>query len=111
MRPPRFRLRTLLIAVAVMGVALGAWGRIEGRRARMLGLAEEHRSRIVGLSIDRDYARLGVSLCDITTGYPLRPVTPGERRRDRWHFRLYLKYQDAAARPWLPVAPDPPPPE
>jgi hypothetical protein len=28
-----------------------------------------------------------------------------------WHVSLGLKYQAAARRPWLPVAPDPPKPE
>ena len=145
MRPPRFRVRTLLVAVAVVGVVLG-FG-IEA--ARLLRLARAYRQRAAR------HARLRVECSELTldqvlfspkrrprprTGRPGvdaawggikitvqshepdwlgaygRPeVTYDERgwaREALRHACLEEKYLRAAARPWLPIPPDrPPPPE
>jgi hypothetical protein len=102
MRSPRFRLRTLMAAVAVAGVGLGLWTGLHRRARRFQGLAEYHRMR----------STAGVS--------PLNPRGPTvvnflweetPRARASWHSAMADKYTYAARSPWLPVAPDPPPPE
>jgi hypothetical protein len=69
LRPPRFRLRTLLVVVVVMAAALGAW-RLLGRVRYCLGHARSHRAlslqnqafardmEIVAEFFRRDLARL-----------------------------------------------------
>jgi hypothetical protein len=93
MKRPRIRLRTLMIAVAVAALPLGLWAGIERRRAAFDRTAAYHVTQVVGLTVGG------------------RPLTPSERRRDEWHYALFLKYREAAFRPWIPVGPDPPEPE
>jgi len=85
----RFRIRTLMIAVAVAGAALGAWIWIERRRTEFIERAAAHqRWVIVG--------------CRVVPRWALR--------KSDYHEALAGKYRAAARRPWLPVPPDPPPP-
>jgi hypothetical protein len=93
-RPPRFRLRTLLVAVAAVGFSL--W--LMARRERFRGLAAHHRSR----------ASRGATPHVFIAG---RPVCSLPTPRGLWHAEVADKFERAAAHPWLPVAPDPPPPE
>ena len=89
MRPPRFRLRTLMVAVVFAAVALGGFEMLR-RRERFLALAAYHASRAVSLT--RYYSFF----------FP---------RKLPWHLDMQRKYERAATRPWLPIAPDPPPPD
>jgi hypothetical protein len=94
----RFTVRRTMIAVAV--VALGGWGvRLAQWRAYCLTRAEVDASRA------EDYAMRTACLRDEYN-------RPGmyQRLHDHWA-ALARKYRGAAARPWLPVAPDPPQPE
>ena len=93
MRPPRFRLRTLLVAVAVAGLLLGC--------ARDLGLAACHQMRVM---------RVGYTSMGLTCWVDSRGV-PVTERRSAWHEAMRNTYLRAAALPWLPVPPDPPPPD
>ena len=101
MRLPRFRVRTLMVAVGV--VALLIWGAMMGlqsyhyaQRAEIYGrwewqwrqLAQRDRARGTTRSIA---ARWGFQLAD-------------------YDAPLARKYRRAMWRPWIPVAPDPPPP-
>jgi hypothetical protein len=90
---PRFRLRALMVAVAIVAVLLGLWAGIERRRADFRRIARYHSYRNLGLLVDS------------------RSLTPLELRRDEWHAALAKKYTRAARYPWLPVEPDPPEPE
>ena len=91
----RFTVRRLMIAVAVAGVALGAWGIVARRRARFERLFSHHFG-LAGPSVNRSF-------------------DPGHRvfvtAKGRWHHDLAMKYAEAARRPWLPVVPDPPEPD
>ena len=40
-----------------------------------------------------------------------KPVTPHQQRMDRWHMKMAKRYLHVAARPWLEVTLDSPPPE
>lgn len=105
----RFRIRTLMIAVAVAGVALGTF--IE-RRTRFLRRAEHHRSQIVAVdySAPKYAGDCGVPIVDRTDGQG-RVLSDQQLRRDDWHRGLAWKYSVAAGHPWLPVPPDPPQPK
>jgi hypothetical protein len=91
MRLPRFRVRTLMLAVGV--VALLVWGAMMGtrsydyyRRARLFG-AEERGWRE-------------------STARGRWPVEVGSQCAD-YYAQLSRKYRRAMWRPWMPVAPDP----
>jgi hypothetical protein len=87
---PRFTLRRLMVAVAIIGSALGL---IE-RRERFRWIAVHHRAyvpqlfpRIKPLGMEDEH---------------WRPI--------EWHELMARKYEHAARYPWLPVAPDLPEP-
>jgi hypothetical protein len=94
-RWPRFRLRTLLIAVAVMAGALV--GSMEAMRTLQ--------RRREALNLWARYYAGAANTCRAWLAEPERS------RAVDYCDRLRLKYEHAAARPWLPVAPDPPPPD
>jgi len=99
MRPPRFRLRTLMVAVAVVAVMSGVGVRLGNRSLRFRNLADHH-----GLEETRHVGR----------GYLPGPETVHievSTPKSEHHARLREKYRRAAARPWLPVPLDPPEPE
>lgn len=88
MRMPRFRIRTIMVAVAVVAIPLGV---CMERRSRFLGLAAQHNeSGIIYVSTYMDRSAYGAS---------------------EWHRLLADKYERAARYPWLPVEPHPPEPE
>jgi hypothetical protein len=104
MRVPKFRLRTLMIAVAVLGIAFGSLAgllRIGQRTQRFRAVAREHRQReIVNRLTVQGLVMQGAA-------------SPGiERHRvlTDYHKALNLKYEYAASHPWLPVSSDPPEP-
>ena len=88
MRLPRFRLRTLVVAVAGLAVAV-AMASLSIRSAAYSQLAEYHRVEA------------------FRSSYPGALNGPARLAR---HLELHSKYERAARYPWLPVAPDPPPP-
>ena len=116
MRPPRFRLRTLMIAVAVAGFAFG--GEITRRRWTF------YRERAASFALtERDY-REYIDQVE-RTGWTTWPgnceggwLAPAERAkvirfyrgRLRWFGAKRRQYELAASRPWTPPPPDPPPP-
>jgi hypothetical protein len=140
MRPPRFRLRTLLIAVAVAGMACGAEG-MRRRRARALDLRYSHAARERSCRyLERQHAATaahneaearkhrvaaaahgdGTPQEGFQTGFAVameaaaREGRSSERRyreSARYHGELARKYGRLARSPWLPVAPDLPPPD
>jgi hypothetical protein len=84
---PRFTVRRLMVAVAVVGVVLGIGSDLDRRRRRFLDLRSYYREKAVIHS--ECWTRI-VSMRD---------------------YYLSRKYERAARYPWLPVAPDPPEPE
>jgi hypothetical protein len=93
----RWRLRTLLVAVAVAAVVLWA----ASVRAGRLRLAEHH-SRLSRQLKARAAHRGGPG--------PAKRARRRAARQAAQHAELARKYERAAARPWLPFAPGPPPP-
>jgi hypothetical protein len=81
-----------MIAVAVVGVTIGV---IE-RRNRFKRRAVYHQAEFMKLASQVP---------------PLGGLKHPNIPRLEWHYARRLEYERAARRPWLPVPPDPPPPE
>jgi hypothetical protein len=88
---PRFTVRRLMLAVAIIGSALGLT--IE-RRERFRWIAMRHRAWV-----PKRFPRI-------------KPVGMEEKdwRLIEWHQSMARRYEQAARYPWLPVAPDRPEP-
>jgi hypothetical protein len=85
---PRFTLRRLMVAVAIIAVAIDS-GIVVWRMETYAMRADAHARHLnSGRSFLDDSADL-----------------------IQWHERMRLKYEYAARNPWLPVAPDPPKPK
>ena len=111
MRPPRFRLRTLLVAVAVVALALGA-GMILQRQSILRRTAAYHeRMERVQAAKVRGIENLARAATTPELAAETRADAMVEARIGAHHARLKQKYRRMSTRPWLPVAPDPPPPE
>src|SRR4051794_20639620 len=99
--------RNRRIAVAVVGFILGS---VLVRSLLFWRLADYHNSQVVGVEykiVMLKPSRLCVEVWFDTQG---SEVSPRQVLKYQWHRHLYYKYSGAAARPWLPVEPDPPPP-
>ncbi len=92
MRPPRliFTTRRLMIAVAVLGLLFGGVN---------LGLRSVHYRRE---ALIHEFLEEILAVQQHHSG--------PDPERSAYHAALKLKYQRAAARPWLAVEPDPPDP-
>jgi hypothetical protein len=97
MRTPRFRVRTLMLAVGV--TALLVWGAMMGTRSYdSYRLAREYSTRERGW---REIAARRLQLKDDPGGEEFRSQCV------QYFARLAAKYRRAMWRPWMPVAPDP----
>ena len=90
---PRFTVRHLMIAVAVVAMVLGVDTELRRRRDRFYGIAMEH-----GRRIDGTFAGPAVEM---------RAVN----RKKLHHVSMQSKYLRASRFPFLPVPSDPPLPE
>jgi hypothetical protein len=90
MRLSHFRLRTLMIGVAIVGAILGLGVRLHARAEQYRRVAYEHERQV------------GLMWGCLNDGHP--------SERESWHESLATKYRYHASHPWLPVQPDPPPP-
>lgn len=116
MRMPRFTIRTLMVMVAMAAV--------------LTGVGIDYRRRVryrQSMLLSHDEAGLGW-YCELYTDLDLRDFVPDETdeivrpgpgldvvvsadRLSEYHRRMKEKWTHAVRYPWLPVAPDPPPPE
>lgn len=112
MRRPRLTTRRLMALVAVAAVALGA----ESTRRRWEGLSSTYRHRGFEFWLRAQLAEWKASVRVRRYGpsdlaYPeIADVISRGRRRSGYFLALSRKYEQAAARPWLPIPPDPPEP-
>lgn len=92
---PRFTVRRLMIAVAVIAILLGVGAGLQRRREKFRAIADSHRDEWNGF--------YSGSLDDIWR----------QSARNQYHRTMQDKYERAARHPYLPVEPDPsaPPPE
>jgi hypothetical protein len=103
MRRTRLRLLLGLLAVEVIAGGLTP-ALVERRRRSFLSLAKFHQSKRVSA-----IACSAVSCTAI--GEDGKEMTADEIRASGWHAHLEAKYRAAAESPWLPVSPDPLPPQ
>src|SRR5436309_7016540 len=106
----QFTVRRMMVAAAIAGIVMGLAKWMERRSAHFADLSRSHCERIVGIlsgPIDQ-YGEHPEGL--VAFDLELNPVRGVQGRRDIWHFAMAQKYREAARRPWLPVAPDPPEP-
>jgi hypothetical protein len=102
MRLPRFRVRTLMLAVGA--VALLVWGAMMGTRS----YEYSRRARIFG-TYERQWREMAVRDRGIPTRTRSVAVKWGPQIAE-FYAPLAQKYRRAMWRPWMPVAPDPPVP-
>jgi hypothetical protein len=100
MRLPRFRVRTLMIAVGV--VALLIWGAMMGTRS----FVYYRLARTYG-TYERQWREMAVRDRGIPTRARSVHVKWGPQIAE-YYAPLAQKYRRAMWRPWMPVAPDPP---
>lgn len=119
MRLPRFRLRLLMVAVAVAGIAMSGvsmYRRSVAYRTRAKQYAlwtKLHAVNISNFEYDRNINNINIRI-NASIAVPDREYEQliGSYRRKLAHSTaLRAKYERAARYPFLPVAPDPPPPE
>ena len=104
-----FRLRTLMIAVAVVALPLATWARIEARREQFRRASAYHRDQVVGAITVAIGPPGSYGVAAWSTKFRCR-LSQAQVDLDMWHLGLSKKYEEAAERPWLPVAADPDPP-
>jgi len=93
---PRFTVRRLMVAVALIALFLGELVFLKGRRDERLRLANFHeRQLILFWSGDVEHQQH-------------RDL---DEKQNDFHFRMEWKYRRAASRPWLSIPPDPPVPK
>jgi hypothetical protein len=117
MKPPRFRLRALMIAVAIL--ALLAFGEsMRRRQERYLELAADHATMEWGQAIRAQAARATPPIGVDGPGASLLYYWGNDPKAVEqatilveYHAAMRRKYERAARQPWLPVEPDPPEPE
>lgn len=111
MRMPRFRIRTLMIAVAVVAVILcGArLAKIEQKRKAFRTRAAIHAT--YGRSFRDAYEKRTAVAFEFPHGPVFARTLALRLAWAEYHESLALKYEHAARYPWLPVEPDPPEPE
>ena len=114
MRPPRFRLRALLVAVAVAAAAMGAVLMLQ-RAAAYRRLAESYAERE---RMHRDSAAIATAEAEdlaergSADGASLWRDRAGDNAaKAARNAELSRKYRHAATRPWIAAPPAPSPPE
>ncbi len=98
----QFRLRTLLIVIGIVAIALGLWRRSELLRREAAFHEKEYR-RYIG-------ERFNFTRFHIRVDGPIAPFAVHLGKLADYHGQLQEKYENAARYPWLPVPADPPPP-
>jgi hypothetical protein len=124
LRRVRFTLRAMLIAVASIALVLGGWRLLWLRsiyqKTAIAHAAYEHLARTMQRFVEdegKDERELEIAFG--MNVEPEREEVKAKRAADArvnhrtadYHAALKHKYEQAASRPWVPVAPDPPPPE
>ena len=121
---PRFTVRRLMVAVAIVAFALGGLESLRRYRA-MVALSESY-SQTARMYSATVALVLGDASCwdripsekkKIPDPYPFYTLDDAahharnSREKARRYRALAAKYERAARHPWLPIAPDPPEPE
>jgi hypothetical protein len=108
MRPPRFRLRTM-IAVVAIAAALIATGSIARRGATYRARAAYHAAELRRCR-GNEAVQLAGALADPARRRELEFNAGRYRRLAAWHAAMAEKYRRAAGWPWEAIPPDRPMP-
>lgn len=100
---PRFRLRTLMIGVAVVALPLA----LMVRREQLLGMSRFHRDQMVQTA---EWWSNGKRVSPKALA-GMKSWTQLSTPVSQWHETLAETYRQAASRPWRPVPPEPPEPK
>jgi hypothetical protein len=92
MRLPRFTVRRMMVAVAIVGLMFGFGTWLSRRSAEFQKKAESY-------------------MRTVRVMYSFGRWKPRGFDRNSWALKMAEKYHYAARHPWFPVAPDPPVPE
>jgi hypothetical protein len=126
MRHPRITIRRWMIAVAVVGIAVGVVSMVR-RSWRLLALAEIHareereaidvhsrpgvlRAAAVNMVYEKPRREPGGARFEEVQEFFGQMLASWQRRAD-YHGAMRRKYERAARCPWLWVEPDPPEPQ
>lgn len=101
----RFRLRSLMVWIALAALAMGAWETWRRREVYRARAAQHAREAQEYADVAWGLDRFGRGDDEATT-----PHAGLYWALHDYHRRLKEKYEQAARRPWSPVAADPPPP-
>ena len=101
---PRITVRRLMIAVALIALGMGV--------GRVAWLGITYRRRADWHAVRHEIARDRVVWAErmVGRGYLAPGAKLAAESEADYHAALGRKYEHAAARPWLPVEPDPPGP-
>ena len=102
---PRFTMRRLMVVVAIVGLLMG--GSLWIVRMRTRSAAYRQRAFEFSLMTARDGGVIFTEDGKFHSKYD----NENDWLRDAWACKLAEKYWRLSLRPWLPVEPDPPPPE
>ncbi len=105
MKPPRYTVRRLMVAVAILALSLRAILWLVEMRTR--SAAYQRRAWEIGLMT----ARSGSGILTSDGRWVGIGEDENTRLHDAWACKLAEKYWRLSDYPWLPVEPDPPPPE
>lgn len=94
----RLTLRRMMLAIAMLALLFTVIGM--RMRRDVSRRAEYHRQQMMEFWVGHSLA--------LNTGDPYSTRWAAKRRE--YHKAMWQKYQRAAARPWLSIDPDPPPP-
>src|SRR5438309_201066 len=111
MRLPRFRLRTLMVAVAGVALAIGAEVLRRRREVFLVKVELYSQEEAVYRQSIEVFSRRPLPVSSLKTTMWMIPDPDVDRKRAEFLAGLRLKYERAARHPWLSVAPDPTPPE
>ncbi len=114
----RWRVRSMLISVALVAIGLAAWVALERRSEHFTHLAAYH-LQAHGELVDQAGGPL--QCLQLEGDEALEAVMEGTfaargkqeylaYKASTYHWDLFEKYRNAAARPWLSIEADPPPP-
>lgn len=113
MKRPKFKLRTLMIAIAI--TALPAWA--YRLKCRSREFAKESEKHLLEAKYISDYMLTYRGFTMWGEAVDQRPLTDADKinyanleHRLLFEMRMYHKYHHAKSFPWLPVGPDPVPP-
>jgi hypothetical protein len=106
---PRFTVRRLMVAVAIVGLIAGVGRAISQRSARFRMLSEKHRAKHWDEPIVRDVEGTGPDSGEENPA--LVELGRRDAAQQAFHRRMAEKYERAARYPWLLVPLDPPEPK